>query len=1475
MRPLGVRALWLTLCLGAVALVASDASAQGTTVLYVNEAVQTPGNGATWASAYRDLPAAIAAASTMGTVQIWVARGRYRPDEGTLNRARTFQMHNNVSIYGGFEGDETQLEQRDWNANPTILDGDLLGNDQPNFGAYGDNSYTVVTASSTSIPTNETAILDGFIIRGGNMQAPSSGMSGAGLIIRAGTPTIRNCTIRQNLAQNGGGGMIQDASPTLAGCTFEGNRGDTGGGGLYVVGGSSPVLTGCAFRANIANIGTNTNAAGGAMDIRAGTSPIIAGCVFEDNSARFGGGISTFQADVTITDSTFRRNAAVGDAVFTIGTGGGLHNNASTVAVIRCVFEDNTALGKVGGGIYNFNCAPDIVSSFFADNKARYSGAGVADEDSGSNTGSRVVNCVFTGNRCLDGAAVFGAGAGMSTNGAARIINSTFSQNSAIEGGALGVSTTAGSGRCEIYNSVFYGNGGTSQIELFSGSNTLGTSNSCVQGSVPGSGGPGNITSNPLFVDPDGPDNIAGTLDDDLRIAGGSPAIDRGDNVFLPSDAFDLDGDGITNEPLPVDYRGLLRVVNETNLPSATVNMGAYEVTLDAKVWQNPGNGVFSTGANWVGNAAPTASSVVVFDTTGGNPGTPHTVTFTAGAQTYQLRVLTSPITFNFLGSYTLLGTEPSAPPLLVSGDQTTRLILSAPTAGAIRTLTANWGVLALEPQASGRLTVRGSKTVLAVEDRLDVGGWGVGRLDVEQGARATVSGARLGTGAGSDGTLLVTDAGSTFVYAGALSDLVIGDGGDGSLTVQGAGTVLGDPLARRVTIGRAATGIGAARVTGAGSAWTTAGNEFIVGDAGGASLQIDSGGVLGTTTFKQIVMRLQPGPEATLSIGAGSRWEETLAGMVVGQAGPATVTLEAGAQLIMPLGVSLRRDAELRGGGTVEGGLTNLGRVAPGLPDPSPLTGILHVTGDYAQQGVVTGANDTGSLLVEAGGFAPGLDFDQLLVTGAAELGGGLYVELINSFVPSQPSLSLELVRAAQRTGTFDVAVLPPLPNNRFLRVSYSATSVLLGLGELDGMINFPGSQNFSVPGAPTGAALADLNADSLLDMLVAVPDPVNPTLTPGKVYVLLNLGNGAGGWNGYGPPAAYTVGRDPRAVAVGNFDNAGGPDLAIANSEANSVSVLINNGQGVFSPGATLLVGARPRAIGVADVDGAFGPDMLVANSGTTFVTLLRNQGGLKFKPDPVPVGPIPTSVDPIDVNNNGSPDFIVANQGDNTLSILINDGTGSLTNATTIPVGVAPAQVASGDLNGDGLRDVVVGNSGAASISVLVNEGGGVFAPPVEVPVGSAPRSIALLDMDGDNDLDVAAVIGAPPEDRTIRLVRNDLSGGQLSVVPIEPPLAVPNESPLVVLGGDVDNDNRKDIVAVNSDLEGLQNVSVLANEFAAACYADCDHNSALNVNDYICFQTKFALGDPYADCDGNGVRNVNDYICFQTKFALGCP
>ncbi len=55
---------------------------------------------------------------------------------------------------------------------------------------------------------------------------------------------------------------------------------------------------------------------------------------------------------------------------------------------------------------------------------------------------------------------------------------------------------------------------------------------------------------------------------------------------------------------------------------------------------------------------------------------------------------------------------------------------------------------------------------------------------------------------------------------------------------------------------------------------------------------------------------------------------------------------------------------------------------------------------------------------------------------------------------------------------------------------------------------------------------------------------------------------------------------------------------------------------------------------------------------------------------------------------------------------------------------------------------------------------------------------------------------------------------------------------------------------------------------------ACYADCDADSALSIDDFICFQTFFALGDPYADCDTDCALSIDDFICFQTLFAIGC-
>jgi uncharacterized repeat protein (TIGR02543 family) len=82
------------------------------------------------------------------------------------------------------------------------------------------------------------------------------------------------------------------------------------------------------------------------------------------------------------------------------------------------------------------------------------------------------------------------------------------------------------------------------------------------------------LDADPLFVnaaDPDGADNLWGTADDGLRLQAGSPAIGEGNLNLLSLDEFDVDGDGLTVEVVPLDLAGFMRV------QAGSLDLGAYE----------------------------------------------------------------------------------------------------------------------------------------------------------------------------------------------------------------------------------------------------------------------------------------------------------------------------------------------------------------------------------------------------------------------------------------------------------------------------------------------------------------------------------------------------------------------------------------------------------------------------------------------------------------------------------------------------------------------------------------------------------------------------------------------------------------------------------------------------------------------------------------------------------------------------------
>jgi hypothetical protein len=391
--------LWLVI---AILLSAMAGTTFGGKIIYVDADATGLNNGSSWANSYKYLQDALAdASSSAKPVEIRVAQGIYKPDQGAHqtpgSQEATFQIINGVTIKGGYAGfSEPNQDARILDLYNAILSGDLDGNDEPNFVNNEENSYHVVTGSAI----NETAILDGFTITGGN-----TADSGGGMYNNNSSPTVSNCTFSANSAIWGGcgGGMANYySSPMVSNCTFKANSADVDGGGMHNNWYSSPILNNCTFSANSALEGggmynwysrpkvedcifTNNSAIGGGMYNRE-SSPTIANCTFSANSADMDGGgmYNYWYSSPILTNCTFSANSADMD-------GGGMYNYYySSPTVEACTFSENSATR--GGGMYNyFYSSPKVESCTFSENSAMY-GGGMYNYHYSSST---VTNCIL------------------------------------------------------------------------------------------------------------------------------------------------------------------------------------------------------------------------------------------------------------------------------------------------------------------------------------------------------------------------------------------------------------------------------------------------------------------------------------------------------------------------------------------------------------------------------------------------------------------------------------------------------------------------------------------------------------------------------------------------------------------------------------------------------------------------------------------------------------------------------------------------------------------------------------------------------------------------------------------------------------------------------------------------------------------------------------------------------------------------
>ncbi|MFW6150832.1 MAG: right-handed parallel beta-helix repeat-containing protein [Chloroflexota bacterium] len=256
-------------------------------IIYVDVNVLAGGeDGTSWGNAFDTLQEGLDAACPGD--EIWVAQGTYKPSAwpngGSGDREKHFSLKNCVEVYGGFDGTETQRDQRDWQNNATILSGDIgvAGN-------HSDNCYHVFYHPSGTDLTG-TAVLDGFTItRGNHPLAPRSLRSrqypeifgGAGMLNYHSSPTVTNCVFAANFGDAGGAMANWESScPTVVNCVFAGNFAGEGDAMANVD--CCPTMTNCVFAGNSAYYG-------GAM-LNSGASPVLRNCSFSGNRAGWDGG---------------------------------------------------------------------------------------------------------------------------------------------------------------------------------------------------------------------------------------------------------------------------------------------------------------------------------------------------------------------------------------------------------------------------------------------------------------------------------------------------------------------------------------------------------------------------------------------------------------------------------------------------------------------------------------------------------------------------------------------------------------------------------------------------------------------------------------------------------------------------------------------------------------------------------------------------------------------------------------------------------------------------------------------------------------------------------------------------------------------------------------------------------------------------------------------------------------------------------
>ena len=731
-------------CLLLVGLTATSVHAD---IFRVDAAAPSGGDGTTWATAFNDLQVAFDAARDNGDSidEIWLRGGTYLPtyrmdedpafgEDGYNPRAVVLVPRGNVEVYGGFGGWEIQRDERDIVANPTIISGDLEGNDLPNWQNRQDNAYVLFLLSLEGWGTCDNhdpddlavvgpIVLDGLTIRGGHNDSDGSTCwrRGGGVAIKSHTNdawiehrlTVTDCVIEDNFAD------------------YPGNEGRSG----IVETNYLPVTF---ERVDIVDNWAE--------------SRIV---YFYGNP-----GTPSFMHDCTLARNGRPDHKIRGEAIYVNGQDGGTDDN------------------------YEWRLGTQITNCRFLDNHVHY-GGGTAPPAHHFDGKVRLNNCVFAGNSA-------GSGAGFRlTSGESYADRSAIASNCLVFGnytqdqvgdppGEIGCGGVELGNNGTLYNCIIWGNDGrddevagawgNSVCRSGSGNWYPGEIQSClIDGMKNGTAGPLGyfpvvdcLDADPILMNPFGADGIAGTGDEDYRLGEGSPCIDRGNNEYVLIDGNDLDGDGDHFELLSLDLAMNYRFVDVETVPDLGTAAPGYPYIVDIGPLEVPACPTCPGDRIWVGSdglwgdvfnwfpAIPGPASTIIFEHDG-------ELDVTMNADGFGLRLE------HRTGELRL---DADGHALELNSDVTESLIIgrddgdNAAFVFTNGTLDAQACMLGEQIGTAGSLTI-GEQAMATFQRSLTVGLGGVGQLSVVDGGTCIARDLVVGDSAIGSGSVLVSGSGS------------------------------------------------------------------------------------------------------------------------------------------------------------------------------------------------------------------------------------------------------------------------------------------------------------------------------------------------------------------------------------------------------------------------------------------------------------------------------------------------------------------------------------------------------------------------------------------------------------------------------------------------------------------------------------------------------------------------------------------